>query len=127
MLKRLGKSLPIVVALMAIGTGPAFADTSGKYDISEGNNSESYGNYVVNQRAGDTRVWLKDGTLHKNYVAGCDWVQVGGIKMAQLCNAMGYKDVNGYVTIGILTFSTYIKVCHKYDGSTTCASKKLSW
>ncbi|MGW7307860.1 hypothetical protein ACWGI1_20050 [Streptomyces sp. NPDC054835] len=114
------------VALVALSSSPALADSSGTYSVSQNTNSSSYGSYEVNQRAGDTRFWLH-GTLHKNYNAGCDWVEVAGQKMAELCNASGYKAVDGYYTFGILNFQATVRVCHSYAGSTQCGAKTYYW
>ncbi|MEU3406377.1 hypothetical protein ABZ766_20900 [Streptomyces sp. NPDC006670] len=113
-------------ALVALSATPALADSNGRYDISQGTNANAYGNYIVNERAGDTRVWLK-GTLHKNYNAGCDWVEVGGTKLAQMCGATGYHAIDGYHTYGILDSAATVKVCHDTGEKVLCASKKISW
>lgn len=120
------KSVVAGLALVALSASPALADSSGSFDVSAGGNSRAYGTYKVNERAGDTRVWLT-GTLDKRYVAGCDWVEIGGVKLVEKCDTSGWFTIDGYATYGWLDSSATMKVCHSYTGSTTCSSKKITW
>ncbi|MFE9797644.1 hypothetical protein ACFYP6_02165 [Streptomyces goshikiensis] len=120
------KSVAAGFALVVLAASPALADSSGSFDVSAGGNSRAFGTYKVNERAGDTRVWLK-GQLNKNYAAGCDWVELGGQKLVEKCGTAGWFAIDGYTTYGILDSSATMKVCHSYTGSTTCGSKKIKW
>ncbi|MEU9147148.1 hypothetical protein [Streptomyces sp. NPDC048349] len=115
------------LTLLAFAAAPAHADSKGRFDVSAGSNARAHGDYSVNERAGDTRVWLM-GQLNKNYVAGCDWVEIGGRKkLVEKCNTQGWFSFKGYLDYGILDSEAKVKVCHRYDGTTTCGTTKVRW
>ncbi|MFJ7048272.1 hypothetical protein ACIQVC_33415 [Streptomyces sp. NPDC101112] len=120
----------IALTIVLVAAFPAVADAKGAYSVKRENHSKAWGKYIVNERAGDTRVWFR-GSLKKYHKSGCDYVQAGRSgawkTLKKICGKKDSKTYNKYVTMGIFDSDIDYRLCHKVDDSVTCTKNEIRW
>ncbi|MFE2158557.1 hypothetical protein ACFW9M_12125 [Streptomyces lydicus] len=129
LLRKLGRSLPVALAAVALSAAPAMADAQGNFNIVKSGHSKASGRIVVNERFSDDKVWFK-GSITKLSSRGCDWLEADGHKISEVCGKKGTKKwMNKAIIYGIFGgTSLEYRLCHEFgDGQTCSKSKTFDW